>query len=114
MGIALMATSLNYWRRPDMASYRKTMDMIVAKGSILYHVWLSTYTKNTYLTTLPMVFGILCYGCSLYLYDKGEYEMASNLHVALHVLVSMGASMTYMELSNIGGVENTGLSLGLV
>jgi hypothetical protein len=97
-----------------MASYRRTVDMIVAKVSVLYHVWLSTYTKNTYLTTIPMLAGILCYGCSLYLYDKGEYEIASYLHVALHVLMSVGSIMTYTELSNTNGVENTGLSLGLV
>jgi hypothetical protein len=46
---------------------------------------------------------------SLYLYDKGEYELASNLHVVLHVLVSMGASLMYIELSNIDGVEDTGV-----
>ena len=43
------------------------------------------------------------------MYDKGEYELASNLHVVLHVLVSMGASLMYIELSNIDGVEDTGV-----
>jgi len=46
---------------------------------------------------------------SLYLYNKGEYELASNLHVVLHTLVSMGASLMYIELSNIDGVEDTGI-----
>ena len=51
---------------------------------------------------------------SLYLYELGEFQLASYLHCALHTLVSMGACITYMELSNTGGVEDTGVLLGLV
>ena len=88
--------------------------MIVAKGCILYHIWLSLYTSCYLYTTVPIVLGCGCYFMSLYLYELGEFQLASYLHCALHTLVSMGACITYMELSNTGGVEDTGVLLGLV
>jgi hypothetical protein len=57
MGLALYTTSLNYWRYPLMNSTRRTIDMIVAKSSIAYHLYLSLYTSNKFITTLPISAG---------------------------------------------------------
>ena len=70
MGVALYATSLNYWRFPVIKSYRRTIDMVVTKTSIAYHIYLSVYTTNRMYTTMPFLLGIGFYLLSFYLYKK--------------------------------------------
>jgi hypothetical protein len=67
MGVALYATSLNYWRHPVMSSRRRTIDTVVAKTSIAYHIYLSVYTTNRGVTTLPLLTGSGLYVASFYL-----------------------------------------------
>jgi hypothetical protein len=97
MGVALWATSLNYWRHPVIRSRRRTIDMIVAKSSIAYHLYLSLHTTNRVLTTLPILTGSGLYVASFYLYEKKYVKSAAVCHCLLHALVSIGASMTYID-----------------
>jgi hypothetical protein len=97
MGVALLATSLNYWRYPVICSRRRTIDMVVAKSSIAYHLYLSLYATNRVLTTLPILTGSGLYVASFYLYEKKYVNSAAVCHCLLHALVSIGASMTYKD-----------------
>ena len=97
MGVALYATSLNYWRHPVMSSRRRTIDTVVAKSSIIYHIYLSFYTTNRGLTTLPFLTGCGLYFASFYLYEKKYVKSAAVCHCLLHALVSIGASMLYKD-----------------
>ena len=97
MGVALYATSLNYWRFPLMSSRRRTIDTVVAKSSIAYHLYLSLHTTNRVLTTLPILTGSGLYVASFYLYEKKYVKSAAVCHCLLHALVSIGASMTYKD-----------------
>jgi len=97
MGVALYATSLNYWRYPIMNSRRRTIDTIVAKSSIVYHIYLSLYTTNRLLTTLPIVTGSGLYFAGFYLYKKKYIKTSAFCHCLLHDLVSIGASLTYLN-----------------
>ena len=97
MGVTLYATSLNYWRNPVMSSYRRTVDTIVAKSSIAYHIYLSFYTTNRFLTTLPFLTGSSLYLVSFYLYKKKNVKSAAFCHCLLHALVRVGASFTYKD-----------------
>lgn len=97
MGIALYATSLMYWINPLMNSHRRTLDMLVAKSSIIYHFYLSLYTENQNLTTLPIAIGSGLYYLSFYLYDLKYIKCAALCHCFLHSFVSIGASLTYYD-----------------
>ena len=97
MGVALYATSLNYWRHPVMSSHRRTIDTVVAKSSIAYHIYLSFYTTNQWLTTLPFLTGCGLYFASFYLHEKKYVKSAAVCHCLLHALVSIGASMLYKD-----------------
>ena len=97
MGIALYATSLNYWKYPLLNSYRRTIDMIVAKSTIAYHFYLSLYTTNKLFTTLPICVGSGLYFVSIYLEKKKYTKIAAFCHCLLHTLVSIGASFTYRD-----------------
>jgi hypothetical protein len=80
-----------------MNSYRRTIDMIVAKSSISYHLYLSLYTTNKWITTLPISLGSGLYFVSLYLDKKKYVKSAAFCHCLLHLLVSVGASLTYRD-----------------
>ena len=97
MGLLLFATSLNYWRDPLVNSTRRTVDMVVAKSSIAYHLWLSLYTYNKLITTLPISVGSCLYFFSFYLNDKKYVKSAALCHCLLHTFVSIGASLTYRD-----------------
>ena len=86
-----------------MNSYRRTIDMIVAKSSIAYHLYSSLYTSNKLITTLPISAGSGLYFLSLYLDKKKYVKSAALCHCLLHILVSIGASLTYRDyyLQNI-------------
>jgi len=106
MGVALYATSLNYWRFPLMSSRRRTMDAVVAKSSIAYHIYLSLNTTNQLLTTLPFLTGSGLYFASFHLYKKKYVKSAAVCHCLLHTLVSLGASMLYKDYySRQSGVQ---------
>lgn len=97
MGVALFATSLNYWRHPLMRSRRRTIDTVVAKSSIAYRIYLSFYTTNRMLIALPMVTGTGLYFASLFLYQNAYVKSAAFCHCLLHALVGMGASLMYKD-----------------
>ena len=97
MGVALYATSLNYWRFPVMKSYRRTIDMVVANTTIARHMYLSFYTTNRMHTTLPFLLGIGFYLLSFHLYEKKYVKTAAICHCLLHMLVSIGASLLYKD-----------------
>jgi hypothetical protein len=98
MGLALYTTSLNYWINPLLNSRRRTIDMIVAKSTIAYHFYLSLYTTNRYLTTLPISVGSGLYFASIVLEKNKKYvKTAAIMHCLLHILVSIGASFTYRD-----------------
>jgi hypothetical protein len=113
MGVALYATSLNYWRHPVMSSRRRTIDTVVAKTSIAYHIYLSVYTTNRSLTTLPLLTGSGLYVASFYLYQKKYVKSAAVCHCLLHVLVSIGASMIYKDYYDARAVTHANSLLQL-
>jgi hypothetical protein len=75
MGVALYATSLNYWRFPVMKSYRRTIDMVVANTTIARHLYLSVYTPNRMHTTLPFLLGIGFYLLSFICMKKNTLKL---------------------------------------
>jgi hypothetical protein len=97
MGVGLYFTSLNYWRYPVINSYRRTIDLIVAKSSIAYHLYLSLFTKNKLITTLPISIGSGLYFIGCYLGNKKYVKTSAFFHCLLHLFVSIGASLTYRD-----------------
>jgi hypothetical protein len=91
MGVALYATSLNYWRHPVMSSR----------------------TTNRSLTTLPLLTGSGLYVASFYLYQKKYVKSAAVCHCLLHVLVSIGASMIYKDYYDARAVTHANSLLQL-
>ena len=97
MGLALYATSLNYWRYPLIKSMRRKVDMIVAHSTIAYHLYLSLYATNKLQTMVPLFVGSSMYGCSLFFSKKMWHKTSAFCHWLLHVLVSVGATLTYRD-----------------
>ncbi len=99
-GLILYGTSLNYWRYPRIGSWRRSLDMVVAKSAIAYHLYLSLFTSNKLITTLPIEIGSSLYFISYHLHKKHYHKIAAGMHCILHALVSFGAIFTYSDLYN--------------
>lgn len=97
LGLALFTTSVNYWRRPRLNSIERTIDMTVAKIAVSYHLYISWYTTNRYLTFLPISLGTSLYFVSFFLEKKKYIKTAALIHCFFHFLVSVGASLTYRD-----------------
>ncbi len=99
MGIMLLGTSLNYWRYPLLKSTRRTIDMIVAQSTIAYHGYLALFCTNTPLLCSTFIgTGSLMYPISLFASSRGYINTGVLCHCLVHILVSMGASITYANM----------------
>lgn len=98
MGIALLATSINYWRRPIVKSYRRIVDMCVAMSVVPYHIYLSFFTSNRLLCSGPLIFGSIMYPFSIWIYNRKYIKSAAYCHCLLHLSIIAGASLTYRDL----------------
>ena len=88
MSLAVLLTSLNYWRLPCFG-IRRTMDIVICQIAL----WYSFYSSLYYLTTgffmlqlCGMVLYAVAYFSAIYFGIKGDQHHASCCHVALHVL----------------------------
>jgi len=97
MGVLLLMTSVNYWRKPLLKSVRRYIDMSVAFITVPYHIGLSLFTTNKLLCAGPMILGALAYPFSIWLERKKYTKTAAFLHCALHGLVCAGATLTYRD-----------------
>ena len=100
MGVALCATSLNYWRYPLINSKRRIIDMIVAFIAVPYHIYLSINTTNPLLCAGPLVFGSLMYPVSKVFCKYEYFGYGAACHCLLHLSVIAGATLTYRDLAN--------------
>uniref|UniRef100_A0A6C0B5Z1 Uncharacterized protein n=1 Tax=viral metagenome TaxID=1070528 RepID=A0A6C0B5Z1_9ZZZZ len=97
MGVLLLMTSVNYWRKPLLKSVRRYIDISVAFITVPYHIGLSLFTTNKLLCAGPTILGALAYPFSIWLERKKYTKTAAFLHCALHGLVCAGATLTYRD-----------------
>lgn len=97
MGVLLLMTSVNYWRKPLMNSVRRYIDMAVAFTTVPYHMYLSLFTTNKLLCAVPIVTGALSYPFSIWLQKKNYIKTAAFFHCVLHGLTIAGVTLTYRD-----------------
>jgi len=97
MGVLLLMTSVNYWRKPLMNSARRYIDMAVAFTTVPYHMYLSLFTTNKLLCAVPIVTGALSYPFSIWLQKKNYIKTAAFFHCVLHGLTIAGVTLTYRD-----------------
>jgi len=110
-GCGIICNIFESLENPVMSSYRRTVDAFIAKSSIVYHIYLSFYTRNWFLTTLPFLTGTGLYFVSFYLYDKKYVKGAAFCHCLLHLFVSIGASLTYKDYYSQAVINNLNQSI---
>jgi hypothetical protein len=100
MGVGLLGTSVCYWYYPLTNGWRRTIDMCVAHSTVAYHAYLAvTQTSNPLLCGSLVLSGASMYPLSIWLVNKGYGQgWGVFCHCMLHVLVSIGASVTYAHM----------------
>jgi len=99
LSIILSSTSFMYWYRPLMNSYIRYIDITTACFVVLYHLYISLYTKKKMICTGLILFGMSMYPFSIYLFKLNKIKSAAICHCLIHILCSLGALLTYYNYS---------------
>jgi hypothetical protein len=100
MGVTLFGTSVCYWYYPLTNCWRRNVDMFVAHSTIAYHGYLAVaQTSNPLLCGSIILSGASMYPLSIWLI-KNKYHQGWGVlcHCLLHILTSIGASVTYAHM----------------
>jgi hypothetical protein len=84
----IFLTSINYWRRPDY-SWRRYLDMTVAKSTIIYQCYYSYESKYQTYFYFYLLLAISCYKISIYYYHKNEYWKSTYFHFLFHCFINL-------------------------
>ncbi|KAL1528590.1 hypothetical protein AB1Y20_009930 [Prymnesium parvum] len=97
----VLLTSINYWRHP-VFGWRRNLDIAVCAGSLSYQLGLAATAapptaRDAYFAMVAAA--LSCYGCSRYFsFARGDKELASRFHCALHCLGNLGNVLLYDSL----------------
>jgi hypothetical protein len=100
LSIILSSTSFMYWYKPLMNSYRRYIDITSACFVVLYHLYISLYTKKKIICAGLILFGISMYPFSIYLFKLNKIKSAAICHCLIHILCSLGALLTYYDYNS--------------
>uniref|UniRef100_A0A7S3EW39 Uncharacterized protein n=1 Tax=Haptolina ericina TaxID=156174 RepID=A0A7S3EW39_9EUKA len=109
--IAVLLTSLNYWRRP-IFGLRRNLDMAVCACALSYQTWLAAVAADP--VPRGVYFAITlggggCYALSRYFSQvQGDKNVSSALHCCLHLAGNLGNVLLYDAL----GANHCGLRRG--
>ena len=100
LSIILSSTSFMYWYKPLMNSYRRYIDITAACFVVLYHLYISLYTKNKIICAGLILFGMSMYPFSIYLTKLNKIKSAAICHCLIHVFCVCGAISTYYDYNS--------------
>jgi hypothetical protein len=90
-------TSINYWKKPALSSWERTLDVGYVNMALLYQLY-SVYKNNAenakeyyFFTGLSMMF----YPIGLYYYKKKQYWKHIIFHSGLHIFANIANFILY-------------------
>ena len=93
--IAIVLTSINYWRDPKISSWRRYVDILVVNGGICYTIFRSIKCTNQILFLTFLSVGIVLYALSKYFNNIKNYDLSVDCHMGLHIIINMGYMILY-------------------
>ena len=97
LSIILCSTSLNYWQKPLVYSYRRYIDMLAAFSVVSYHFYLSLFTIKRITCSGLFLVGMSMYPISIYLATLQKIKLSAICHCLIHVFCVCGAISTYYD-----------------
>ena len=90
-------TSINYWRNPEVRSWRRYLDIGYVNTALLYQLYKvyihnAQYAKEYYFFT---GISIICYPIGLYYYKKKQYWKHIIFHGGLHIFANIANFILY-------------------
>jgi hypothetical protein len=93
--IAIVLTSINYWRDPIVISWRRYTDIILVFSGIAYTIIRSIKGTNQILYLIFLITGIILFILSWHFLFIKNYELSSDCHMALHIIINIGYMVLY-------------------
>jgi len=91
---SIFITSIYYWKNPDY-SYRRYLDMVVVKTSIIYQYYMSYNAQYMIIYNIILTLGILGYIIGIYYYHKKDYWKSTYADISLHILENIANIILY-------------------
>jgi len=92
---AVLITSKIYWCNPVYNSYRRYIDMLVVQLAVWYQILTARNAEYANIHSIFVVLGYLCYPMGYYVYNRGDWWMATYFHIALHMCANVGSVILY-------------------
>ena len=95
---AVFSCSINYWRHPDRRSMRRKLDMLVAGGSVGYHLYCALVeSANGVLYCVLVAVCIFCYWKARRI-GQNDQDTSSRWHCAMHLCGNVANQAMYVGL----------------
>jgi hypothetical protein len=98
VGIGLFLTSINYWKNPIYDSWQRKLDVNYVKFTLIYYFYRSLYSKYFITYNTIILFSMLFYLLSNYLYNKKLYWYSTYSHSILHLGTSCAGIILFSDL----------------
>ena len=90
-------TSINYWRKPEIWSWRRYLDLGYVNTALLYQLYKVYINNAQYAKEYYCITGIatICYPIGVYYYKKKQYWKHITFHGALHIFANIANFILY-------------------
>lgn len=91
----VFATSILFWSNPDSTSWRRYVDMMYVKVSLLYQLYRAYNADYVFAHYLLMILAVSWYPIGNYLYSKGYHLESYYAHSMIHVFSNIANIVLY-------------------
>ena len=93
--IAIVSTSINYWKYPKIISWERYLDICTVSFGICYTLYYSIITINKIIYLIFLTVGIRLYMLSQYFSSIENYDLSVECHMRMHIIINMGYMILY-------------------
>lgn len=90
--------SMLYWYSPEYYSWRRILDIVYVQYLMWIHIYTSYYTPVFYDYLLTQVMAIYCFILSWYYAKLELHTWATIMHVVVHLIANISASILYLKM----------------
>ena len=90
-------TSINYWRKPEVSSWRRTLDVGYVNAALFYQLYKVYITNAQYAKEYFFFTGlsVIFYPIGMYYYKKKKYWKHIIYHSGLHIFANVANFILY-------------------
>jgi hypothetical protein len=93
--LAVLGTSLNYWKHPRLDSWQRKLDMVCVAGAVSCQLVSAVGAKYQNVYYLFVALGVKSYFYSKFLSSRQRWWESVYFHSLMHALINIGVLALY-------------------